>query len=150
MLTDPETQKLQAALEQLESEQRRRIDERIAKGEAVRVPPVVVGVPGAIDAERARRLAELHAAGETREIVFGHKADDGSVVDVIVTGVPRAARDSEHEIPTSKISHPCVPCVPKSEATIAAAVVGPGCSFRERERAPLCSGAGQAPRSRKE
>ena len=43
MLTDPETQKLQAALEQLESERQRRIDERIVKGEVVRVLPVVVG-----------------------------------------------------------------------------------------------------------
>ena len=83
MLTDPETQKLQAALEQLESEQRRRIDERIEKGEAVRAPfgSIVVGVPGAVDAAIA-----AHKARDTREVYF----DEGAI---LITGVPRTGRD---------------------------------------------------------
>jgi len=68
MLTDPETQKLQAALEQLESERQRRIDERIEKGEVVRVLPVVVGLPDGIEAAKAAEVAKLQAAGETREV----------------------------------------------------------------------------------
>jgi len=94
MLTDSEKQKFAAALEQLEEEKRRRIDEKIAKGDAVRVPPVVVGGTGCVGAEKARTQAELRAVGETREVIFGFKPDDGSeVIDVIVTGVPRAGRD---------------------------------------------------------
>jgi hypothetical protein len=97
MLTDPE--KLAAALEQLETERRRRLDERFEKGVAVRVPPVVVGVPGCEGAERARRQAELRAAGETREVIFGFEPDDGSdVIDVIITGVPRPGRDDGVDI----------------------------------------------------
>jgi hypothetical protein len=94
MLTDSEKQKFAAALEQLEEEKRRRIDEKIAKGEAVRVPSpvVVVGVEQLTDAliERAKedKLAELRAAGEKREVYF--EADKPTV---IVTGVPRTGRD---------------------------------------------------------
>ena len=58
------------------------------------MPPIVVGAPGSVNAEKARRLAELRAAGETREVIFGFKtADDSDVVEVIVTGVPRVGRD---------------------------------------------------------
>jgi hypothetical protein len=93
MLTD-DPAKLRAVLEQLEIERQRRIDERVEKGEAVRVPPIVVGVPSSVAAEKARRLAELRAAGETREVIFGLKPDDGSyATEVIVTGVPRRGRD---------------------------------------------------------
>ncbi len=115
MLTDPETQKLQAALEQLESEQRRRIDERIAKGEAVRAPfgSIVVGVPGAVDAAIA-----AYKARDTREVYF----DEGAI---LITGVPRAGRDDGYEIPTSGPSHPCAPCVPKTEEHSAAPPSGP-------------------------
>jgi hypothetical protein len=52
-----------------------------------RSKPIVVGVRGAVDAERARRLAELRTAGETREIVFRHKADD------VLRGPQPAARN---------------------------------------------------------
>jgi hypothetical protein len=86
--------KLEAALEQLEAEKQRRIDEKVEKGEAVRVPSpvVVVGVEQPTDAliERAKadKLAELRAAGEKREIYF-----DADKPTVIVTGVTRAGRD---------------------------------------------------------
>ena len=94
MLPIDDPKKLEAALEQLEAEKQRRIDEKVEKGEAVRVPSpvVVVGVEQLTDAliERAKedKLAELRAAGEKREVYFG--ADKPAV---IVTGVPRAGRD---------------------------------------------------------
>jgi hypothetical protein len=78
-----------AAIERLEAERQRRLDERVAKGEAVRAPLyVVVSDPGQVEAEiesaKADKLAELRKAGETREIVF----DEPWVIN---TGVPRGA-----------------------------------------------------------
>jgi len=98
MLTDPETQKLQAALEQLESERQRRIDERIEKGEVVRVLPVVVGLHDGSEAAKAAEVAKSQAAGETREVHFGQPMldADGREIDrlaAIITGVPRVGRD---------------------------------------------------------
>jgi hypothetical protein len=92
MLSDPD--KLEAALAQLEAEKQRRIDEKVDKGEAVRLPSpvVIVGVPqptaGLIERAKAKKIAELRAAGEKREIHF-----DADKPTVIVTGVPRAGRD---------------------------------------------------------
>jgi hypothetical protein len=92
------TEKEQAALEQFEAERERRIDEKVEKGIAIRVPPAVavVGVPegatAAAESARAAKLAELKAAGETREIYF---EDD---IAVIITGVPRAGRDPEDAV----------------------------------------------------
>jgi hypothetical protein len=76
-----------AAIDRLEAEKQRRIDE--ANGSAVRVPLcVVVCDPGEVAAEiesvKATKLAELRKAGETREIVF----DEPMVIN---TGVPRGA-----------------------------------------------------------
>jgi hypothetical protein len=92
MHTDPHADpaKLEAALEQLEQERRRRQNEKVERGEAVRVPPIVVSEPGDVAGEKARRLAELRAAGEAREVIFGHESDDGSEISVIITGVPRS------------------------------------------------------------
>jgi len=89
MLPIDDPKKLEAALEQLEAEKQRRIDEKVEKGEAVRVKlDVVVGTEDEIDAavERAwqRKLAELREAGDTRKIYLSE--DDW----VIITGVPRA------------------------------------------------------------
>jgi hypothetical protein len=78
---------IKAAIERLEQERERLIAEKIEKGAAVRASPLVVGSPDEIDAARAREIAALREAGETREIIFG----DGAT-DVIVTGVPRSAR----------------------------------------------------------
>jgi hypothetical protein len=92
MLTD--LAKLEAALAELEAEKQRRIDDKVDKGEGVRVtsPVVVVGVEQPTDAllqrAKADKIAELRAAGEKREIHF-----DANKPTVIVTGVPRAGRD---------------------------------------------------------
>jgi hypothetical protein len=84
--------KLEATLEQLEAERRRRIDEKIERGEAIRVPAlsVVVGVPdeadGALEDMRARMLAaDRQAGGKATEVYFEEPA-------VLITGVPRAGR----------------------------------------------------------
>jgi hypothetical protein len=78
-----------AAIERLEAEKQRRIDEKVAKGEAVRVPlSLVIHDPEQVEAEiesaKASKLAELRKAGETREIVFDPPL-------TISTGVPRNA-----------------------------------------------------------
>jgi hypothetical protein len=90
MSNESDAQRLAAALEQLEIERLRRADERVASGEAIRVPaPVAVAREGedidtAIQRLRARKIEELRAAGEKREIVF-----EESDISVIWTGVPR-------------------------------------------------------------
>jgi hypothetical protein len=103
MLADPEKQKLAAALEQLEIEKQRRLDERVERGEVVRVmlDPVVVGHPdtaaAAIEQAKADKLAALRAAGEKREVIFAPTLMEGETepITAIVTGVPRAGRGSE-------------------------------------------------------
>src|SRR5262249_10887638 len=90
MSNESDAQQLAAALEQLEIERRRREDEKIVAGEAVRVPfPPVVwredeDIHTAIKRLKAREMEKLRANGETREIVF-----EESDYLVIVTGVPR-------------------------------------------------------------
>jgi|SRR6516162_8585321 hypothetical protein len=86
---EPEKQKLAAALEQLEAEQRRRDDERVATGAAVRSPLYVVthgeeSVADAIEEAKTRKLAELQASGDQRAIIFDEPF-------LIHTGVPRSA-----------------------------------------------------------
>lgn len=76
-----------AAIERLEAERQRRVEERIAQGKAIRVPLcVVIHDPGQeaaeVESAKADKLAELRKAGETREIVFDEPL-------VIITGVPR-------------------------------------------------------------
>jgi hypothetical protein len=77
-----------AAIERLEAEKQRRLDEKVARGEAVRMPlSLVVHDPGQVAAEiesvKATKLAELRQAGETREVVWDEPL-------AIVTGVPRS------------------------------------------------------------
>jgi hypothetical protein len=90
MSNESDARRLAAALEQLEIEHRRREDEKVAAGEAVRVPlqPVVEredeDIDTAIERLKMREIEKLRANGETREIVF--EEPDYSV---IITGVPR-------------------------------------------------------------
>ncbi len=114
--------KLSAALEQLEAEKRRRIDEKVEKGEVLCVPPIVVGLPDSIEAAKAAEVARLRKAGETREIVFGKPIydADGREIDrlaVIVTGVPRTGRD---RVPDDYLSQkpratPYIPPAPETK-----------------------------------
>jgi hypothetical protein len=86
-------EKLDALMEELEAERQRRIDEKVAKGEAIRAPAlsIVVGTPDAADAAientRARmQAADREAGRKVREVYFEEPA-------VLVTGVPRSGRD---------------------------------------------------------
>jgi hypothetical protein len=85
------TEKEATALERLEAERARRISEKIEKGEAVRMPVLIVGARESIAAVRARTLAAMRAAGEKREVV--------SCDDPIITGVPRPGREPENYSP---------------------------------------------------
>jgi hypothetical protein len=93
------TEKEQQALEQLELERERRINEKLEKGAAVLKPPTVLGGPQ--DGPRA-----IEKDDEGREIYRGHRTDEGAVefLDVIITGVPRAGRDPDVASATSSIS----------------------------------------------
>src|SRR5262249_45400360 len=86
---------IKLALEQAEAERRRRLNERIQKGEAIRLPPVIVACPGRAGAEKQRRIAASGGAGETREVTFEEEPTEYGLVvpSVIVTGVPRPDRD---------------------------------------------------------
>jgi hypothetical protein len=93
MSNETDAQRLAAALEQLEMEKRRRQDEKVAAGLAVRVPnniPVVVredeDVDTAIERLKAREIEKLRANDEKREIVF----EEFLVID---TGVPGRGRE---------------------------------------------------------
>jgi hypothetical protein len=59
-------------------EQRRREDERVAAGQAVRLPLYLVGeqdIAEAIEGAKARKLAELRAVGDQRALnCWGHRA----------------------------------------------------------------------------
>jgi hypothetical protein len=80
---------LKALREHARRRRERRIEAKIAAGEAVRAPLVVVvqldqDIAAAVEEERARVLAELRKAGEVREIFFDEP-------EPIITGVPRSA-----------------------------------------------------------
>jgi hypothetical protein len=89
----PLTEKEAAALERLEAEKNRRIEDKIQSGAAVRVPLVVVVGAGPADVVKARKrkLEQLREAGEKREIYFDET--------VIATGVPRPGRDDGYTLP---------------------------------------------------
>jgi hypothetical protein len=106
---DPD--KLAAALERLEAERDRRLNERLEKGEAVRAPVIVVGAEVSIDAAHNRMIDRLRAAGEKREIVCPQyeTQEDGELreaIDVIITGVPRAGREPDNYTPPPSVEPP--------------------------------------------
>src|SRR5262245_8590822 len=131
MLTDPE----KAALEQLEQERERRIAEKIEKGQAVRGPVVVVGVP-------PECYPPQGGDSEGREIY------PAEPISVIITGVTRAGRDDDYQpiaeaasksadwkcpicagvFPASTTIHPCKPAaegLPKSPPPRSAQPIAP-------------------------
>jgi hypothetical protein len=87
--------KLAATLNRLESEQARRRAERIEAGEIVSVPLFVVAgsesvARAQVEQTKADKLAELRAAGETREVVFD--------VTIVVTGVVKFGEATETKL----------------------------------------------------
>lgn len=96
------TEKEAAALERLEQERARRISEKIEKGEAVRMPVLIVGARESIAAVKARTVAAMRAAGEKREVVCCD--------EVLVTGVPRPGREPENYSPPIS-SEPSAPSI---------------------------------------
>jgi hypothetical protein len=95
-LTDTDSKTLKAALERLEADRERIIQEKVERGEAIRaeLPLAVLGLPNDEDVElrKAAHIAKLREAGEKREIYF-----DEDAISVIVTGVPRAGRDDDDQ-----------------------------------------------------
>jgi hypothetical protein len=81
--TDDDPEKLAQALEHLETERAKRIEQRISSGEVRLLPPRVVGIPGTAEPEPG--------------IIRGYLREDGSIerLDFIVTGVCRTGRDCE-------------------------------------------------------
>jgi hypothetical protein len=112
-----------AALSELEAEKQRRIDEKVEKGEAVRVLPVVVGLPDGVEAAKASAVAALRASGENREVIFGEPvldADGNEVapaIAVIMTGVPRTGRDQlpDDYVPWKPSGTPYIPPGPEAQ-----------------------------------
>jgi len=103
-MDDIDHNKLDAALERLEAERERRLAEKIDAGEIIEVPLWVVagsqaGACAQVEQAKADKLAELRAAGETREVVFD--------VTTVATGV---ARPGEATGPARKpLSPPYLP-----------------------------------------
>ena len=81
-------------LQRLEEERERRILEKVAAGQAVFIPPMVVGV------EPDAPVTEGQRDASGRELYYGTVKRDGMVdrTDTIITGVPRAGRDAEDAV----------------------------------------------------
>jgi hypothetical protein len=92
------TEKEQQALEHLELERERRINEKLEKGAAVLKPPTVLGGP-----QDGPRAIERDDGG--REIYRGHRTKEGAIdhLDTIITGVPRAERDPDYALPNAGV-----------------------------------------------
>jgi hypothetical protein len=89
-LMDAEYKTVIATIECLEAERRRRIDEKVEKGEVIR-EELVVGCAGPEDAPNVHELARAHKLvdGVEREVIY-------DPVTVIFTGVPRLGRDDKY------------------------------------------------------
>jgi hypothetical protein len=103
-LTDDVTN-IEAARARLRALREQRLAERIEAGEIVSVKLFIVAgseaeARGKIEEAKADKLAELHAAGETREVVF--------TVELIVTGVLRHGEEPSGE-PWKPVSPPFFP-----------------------------------------
>jgi hypothetical protein len=89
MTTISEKEKLALVIEQLEAERKRREDEAVEAGKAIRLSLTCVVPPG-LDADKllkeaeAQKIAALRAAGETRDVYWEPL--------VIYSGVPALAR----------------------------------------------------------
>jgi hypothetical protein len=93
-MDDIDPAKLDAALERLQAEQSRRLQAKTEAGELVTVPLCVTvssasKAPVAVEQAQTRKLAELRAAGEEREVRFD--------TWVVFTGVPAPGEDIGEE-----------------------------------------------------
>src|SRR5262245_19123935 len=87
-----ELARVRAQLEAVEAAERQRIVDKIERGEAALVPPVVIG--GA-PTETTHAVAKDSAG---REVFSGFRTEDGRIelVSLIATGVGRAGRDDQY------------------------------------------------------
>jgi hypothetical protein len=105
MSTENEKQSLDDAIERLEAEHKRRIDEKIERGEAIRAErPIVVGVP-----DPKKDYAAVYRDADGREV---YPAEPYAV---IVTGVPRRGRDVPIDAPLHEKQPTLPPNVPASK-----------------------------------
>jgi hypothetical protein len=93
-LTDLSVEALQAMHAELETETKRRLDERVERGEVLRESLVAVcagpdDADDAVEGAKALRLAQLREVGDEREVVF-------DPIEVLLTGVPRPGRDDKY------------------------------------------------------
>jgi hypothetical protein len=93
-MDDIDPAKLDAALERLQAEQSRRLQAKTEAGELVTVPLCVAvstasKAPAAVEQAQTRKLVELRAAGEEREVRFD--------TWVVVSGVPARGEDIGEE-----------------------------------------------------
>ena len=103
-MDDIDHNKLDAALERLEAERERRLAEKIEAGEIIEVPLWVVagsqaGACAQVEQAKADKLAELRAAGETREVVFE--------VTTVATGVCKHGEATETNRGSPQRRHSC-------------------------------------------
>jgi hypothetical protein len=108
--TDPA--KLRAVLERLEAEEARRRAEKVEAGELVSIPLFIVAGSEAearlrVEEAKATKLAELHAGGDQREVVFA--------VTTVKTGVVRCGEIADPaSVPTAPSFLPAVNPMPRA------------------------------------
>jgi hypothetical protein len=112
MSSDDERLRLLEALEMLKADLQRRLEEKIAKGQAIRVKLGTVvcehAPDGFIEQREADELAKLRQSGEGRQVLFEYDTEDahGHPIDpiaIIETGVPRAEKTWRDEPPITDI-----------------------------------------------
>jgi hypothetical protein len=115
-----------AAIERLEAEKRRRIDEKIEKGEAIREEFLVVRAApdDAPDLECLQRLTKTDGAG--CEVIF-------DPITVMYTGVPRSGRDDKY---VARLDREARTRESESEATARVAAFHEGSKSHEPEYKP--------------
>src|SRR5262249_46815351 len=96
----PPTDKIKAALEQLEQERERRIGAKVEAGAAIRVPLLMVATQD-LDKVTAAKLAQLRARGQARGVVFDRL--------IVSTGVPRGEPISTAKVEADPLVTPRYP-----------------------------------------
>jgi hypothetical protein len=110
-LTD-DIENIEAARARLRALRAAKLAERIEAGEVISVPLVIVAgskteAARQVDEEKASKLAELHAAGDQREVVFA--------VTVVKTGVVRHDEIADQQSEPWKPTAPPVGAAPRPD-----------------------------------